>query len=114
MCHIRRPVSRTMTILLMLSSRPRTADRDEQMHAYVFGFQEAGRTDIGVAGGKGANLGELSRVEGIRVPDGFCISTGAFKRIMGAAPGIGDLLDRLALLKAKDREAIRELAAAIR
>jgi len=84
------------------------------MRAYVLGFQEVDRTDIGVVGGKGASLGELSRLEGIRVPDGFCVSTEAFKRIMGAAPAIGGLLDRLALLKAEDREAIRELAAAIR
>ena len=91
-----------------------TAEGGEPMRAYVLGFQEVDRTDVGVVGGKGANLGELSRLEGIRVPDGFCISTEAFKQVMGAAPGIGDLLDRLALLKAEDREAIRELAAAIR
>jgi phosphoenolpyruvate synthase/pyruvate phosphate dikinase len=84
------------------------------MRAYVLGFQEVDRTDIGVVGGKGANLGELSRLEGIRVPDGFCVSTEAFKRVLGAAPAIGGLLDRLALLKAEDREAIREIAAAIR
>jgi pyruvate,water dikinase len=84
------------------------------MRAYVLGFQEVDRTDIGVVGGKGANLGELSRLEGIRVPDGFCVSTEAFKRVLGAAPAIGGLLDRLALLKVEDREAIRELAAAIR
>ncbi|HSS78234.1 MAG TPA: PEP/pyruvate-binding domain-containing protein, partial [Thermoanaerobaculia bacterium] len=84
------------------------------MRAYVLGFQEVDRTDIGVVGGKGANLGELSRLEGIRVPEGFCVSTEAFKRVMGAEPAIGDLLDRLARLKAEDREAIRELAAAIR
>jgi pyruvate,water dikinase len=84
------------------------------MRAYVLSFEEVDRTDIGVVGGKGASLGELSRLEGIRVPDGFCVSTEAFKRILGAAPAIGGLLDRLALLKAEDREAIRELAAAIR
>ena len=82
------------------------------MRGYVLGFQEVGRADTGVVGGKGANLGELSRLEGIRVPDGFCVSTEAFKRVMGGA--IGGLLDRLALLKAEDREAIRELAAEIR
>jgi len=80
----------------------------------VLGFQEVDRTDIGVVGGKGANLGELSRLEGIRVPEGFCVSTAVFKRVLGAAPAIGDGLDRLARLKAEDREAIRELAAAIR
>jgi pyruvate,water dikinase len=80
----------------------------------VLGFQEIDRTDIGVVGGKGANLGELSRLEGICVPDGVCVSTEAFKRVIDRAPAIGDLRDRLALLKAEDREAIRELAAAIR
>lgn len=84
------------------------------MRAYLLGLQEVGRADTAVVGGKGANLGELSRLEGIRVPDGFCVSTEAFKRVIGAAPPIGDLLDRLALLKAEDREAIRELAAVIR
>ena len=84
------------------------------MRAYVLGLQEVDRTDIGVVGGKGANLGELSRLEGIHVPDGFCVSTEAFKRVLSAAPAIGGLLDRLALLKVEDREAIRELAAAIR
>jgi rifampicin phosphotransferase len=84
------------------------------MRAYALGFQEIDRTDIGVAGGKGASLGELFRLEGIRVPDGFCVSTEAFKRVLGAAPAIGGLLDRLALLKVEDREAIRELAAATR
>jgi pyruvate,water dikinase len=86
----------------------------EPMRAYVLGIQEVDRTDLGVVGGKGANLGELSRLEGIRVPAGFCVSTEAFKRVLGAAPAIGGLLDRLALLKVEDREAIRELAAAIR
>lgn len=84
------------------------------MRAYVLGFQEIDRNDVGAVGGKGANLGELSRLEGIHVPEGFCVSTEAFKRVLGAAPATGDLLDRLALLKADDREAIRELAAAIR
>jgi pyruvate,water dikinase len=84
------------------------------MRAYVLGFQEIDRTDVGRVGGKGANLGELSRLEGVRVPEGFCVSTEAFKRIMSEAPAIGELLDRLALLKGEDREAIRELAAAIR
>jgi rifampicin phosphotransferase len=84
------------------------------MRAYVLGFQDVGRSDVAVVGGKGANLGELSRLEGVRVPDGFCISTEAFERVVGAAPALGGLIDRLSPLKADDREAIRELSAAIR
>src|SRR5881227_2081182 len=87
------------------------------MSSYVLGFQDIDKTKLMVVGGKGANLGELSKLEGIRVPDGFCVSTEAFKRVLGAMDeelAIGGLLDRLALLKVEDREAIRELAAAIR
>jgi phosphoenolpyruvate synthase/pyruvate phosphate dikinase len=53
------------------------------MSSYVLGFQDIDKTKIMVVGGKGANLGEISKVAGIRVPDGFCISTEAFKRIIG-------------------------------
>ena len=40
------------------------------MGGYVLGFQEIDRTQVAVAGGTGAPLGELSRIEGIRVPAG--------------------------------------------
>ena len=84
------------------------------MRAYVLGFQEVDRTRIRDVGGKGASLGELARLEGIRVPAGFCVSTEAFKRVMGEAPSLGELLDRLSRLKAEDRDGIRELSAEIR
>ena len=53
------------------------------MSSYVLGFQDIDKTKLMVVGGKGANLGELSWIEGIRVPDGFCLSTEAFQRIIG-------------------------------
>jgi phosphoenolpyruvate synthase/pyruvate phosphate dikinase len=81
---------------------------------YVLEFQEIDQTQVAVAGGKGANLGELSRIEGIRVPDGFCVTTDAFHRIMAEAPSIGDRLDRLSFVELDDREAIRTLSAEIR
>ena len=62
-------------------------------------------SQVAVVGGKGAQLGELSRIEGIRVPPGFCVTTDAFRRIMGEAPSIGDRLDRLSRLDADDRAA---------
>jgi len=40
----------------------------------VLGFRDIDKTKIAVVGGKGANLGEISKVEAIHVPDGFCIS----------------------------------------
>ena len=86
----------------------------ERMGCYVLGFQEIDQTQVAVAGGKGAHLGELSRIEGIRVPAGFCVTTDAFQRIMAEAPSIDDRLDRLSRLPPDDREAIRALSAQIR
>src|SRR3981081_1577867 len=84
------------------------------MSSYVLGFQDIDRAKLMVVGGKGANLGELSKIEGIRVPDGFCISTEAFKRIIGETPSINELLDQLSLLKVEDRNKIGELSGEIR
>ncbi|WP_437286017.1 rifamycin-inactivating phosphotransferase [Sorangium sp. So ce406] len=84
------------------------------MRTYVLDLQEVDRTKDNVVGGKGANLGELSRIEGIRVPAGFCVTTEAFQRIMGEAPSIGGLLDRLSSLEVGDREGIRELSGGLR
>src|SRR5216110_1363025 len=84
------------------------------MSSYVLGFQDIDKTKRMVVGGKGANLGELSKIEGIRVPDGFCISTEAFKRIIGETPSIHELLDQLSLLKVEDRDKIGELSGEIR
>src|SRR5437764_5497236 len=84
------------------------------MGSYVLGFQEIDQTQVAVVGGKGAHLGELSRIEGIRVPAGFCVTTDAFRRIMAEAPSIDDRLDRLSRQNPDDREAIRTLSAEIR
>ncbi|WP_160687064.1 phosphoenolpyruvate synthase [Clostridium sp. C2-6-12] len=83
------------------------------MH-YVFGFQDIDKSKLMIVGGKGANLGELSKIKGINVPDGFCISTGAFKRIIGESSYINKLLDELSLLKVEDREKISYLSREIR
>jgi len=84
------------------------------LSSYVLGFQDIDRTKLMVVGGKGANLGELSRIEGIRVPDGFCITTEAFKRIIGETSPINELLDQLSLLKLEDRDKIGEVSGEIR
>ena len=84
------------------------------MSSYVLGFQDIDKTKLMVVGGKGANLGELARIEGIRVPEGFCITTEAFQRAIGETPSIHELLDQLSLLKVEDREKIAELGGEIR
>ncbi|MBV8998783.1 MAG: phosphoenolpyruvate synthase, partial [Solirubrobacterales bacterium] len=77
-------------------------------------FQEIDRTHVGVVGGKGAVLGELLRIEGIRVPAGFCVTTDAFQRIVAGARAIDDRLARLSRLEPEDGEAIHALSAEIR
>ncbi|MFG6198718.1 rifamycin-inactivating phosphotransferase [Nonomuraea sp. JJY05] len=81
---------------------------------YVLSLQEVDETQLAVVGGKGAHLGALSRIDGIRVPAGFCVTTDAFRRIMVEAPSIDDRLDQLSRLNPDDREAIRTLSAEIR
>jgi pyruvate,water dikinase len=82
--------------------------------SYVLDFREIGRAQVAMAGGKGANLGELSRIDGIDVPPGYCVTTDAFRRVMAEAPPVGDLLDKLSRLSPDDRDAIRVLSAEIR
>ena len=84
------------------------------MNSYVLGFQEIDKTKLAMVGGKGANLGELSRIDGIRVPEGFCVTTEAYQRIIGQIPEFHALLEQLSLLKVEDRERIREISGQIR
>jgi pyruvate,water dikinase len=84
------------------------------MHSYVLPFEEIDQTQGARVGGKGAHLGEVSRIDGIRVPAGFCVTTDAFARIVAELPSIDDWLQRLASLKAGDREAIAALSADVR
>jgi len=91
---------------------------------YVLDLRELDQSRVALGGGKGANLGELSRIEGVRVPSGFCVTTHAFELIMAEASSISatsaeaeslhDALDRLPHLTPDDREAIRTLSADIR
>ncbi|MFI7489902.1 rifamycin-inactivating phosphotransferase [Micromonospora echinaurantiaca] len=81
---------------------------------YVLGLHEVDETQLAVVGGKGAHLGALSRIDGVHVPAGFCVTTDAFRRTMAAAPSIDDRLDQLSRVNPDDREAIRTLSAEIR
>jgi phosphoenolpyruvate synthase/pyruvate phosphate dikinase len=84
------------------------------MSSFVLRFEDIDKTKFEVAGGKGANLGELFRMDGISVPDGFCISTEVFKRIKQVTPAINKLLDQLSRLKLEDKNEIVELSRGIR
>ena len=65
--------------------------------SYVRWFDEIGKNDVSTVGGKGANLGELTRA-GLPVPPGFVVtadgyldsmSAAGFRRLLAPAPTIG-------------------------
>ncbi|MEU4325338.1 rifamycin-inactivating phosphotransferase [Nonomuraea dietziae] len=84
------------------------------MGAYVLGFHEIDKTLLATVGGKGANLGELSAIDGVRVPEGFCVTTEAYRAVVERDPAVGLLIDGLSGLRADDREAIAEACARLR
>jgi phosphoenolpyruvate synthase/pyruvate phosphate dikinase len=84
------------------------------MNSYILTFDEIDRTHTAAVGGKGANLGELSRIDGIRVPTGFCVTTDAYQRIATESPLFQDLLERLSRLSLDDQELIGTWSAEIR
>jgi pyruvate, water dikinase len=63
------------------------------MTSYIAWFEELSRNSIANAGGKGANLGEMTRA-GLPVPPGFVVTTDAFLSTLDAC-GIRSELKRL-------------------
>jgi pyruvate, water dikinase len=50
-------------------------------NTFVLWFNEVTKEDVGIVGGKGANLGEMTRA-GFPVPPGFIITAGAYYRFL--------------------------------
>ncbi len=84
------------------------------MNSYVLSFKEIDKTKISIVGGKGANLGELCRITGILVPEGFCVTTEAYKKIFENNQEFKDLLDELSHFSLEDRDEVNEVSKKIR
>jgi pyruvate,water dikinase len=80
----------------------------------VLGFDEVDQTMATVVGGKGAHLGELSGLDGVGVPPGFCVTTRAFEQVIARAPALVERLASMSTHDAQDREVIRAFSADIR
>lgn len=50
------------------------------MSSFVLDFQEIEKTQLSLVGGKGLNLGALSNIQGIQVPEGFCVTTVGYEK----------------------------------
>ncbi|WP_028596808.1 phosphoenolpyruvate synthase [Paenibacillus assamensis] len=84
------------------------------MRNLVLGFQEIEQTELMLVGGKGLHLGELAKLKGIQVPEGFCITTIGYQQAIEQNETYQALLDRLTMLTVEDREQIAEISSAIR
>jgi phosphoenolpyruvate synthase/pyruvate phosphate dikinase len=84
------------------------------MSSLVLGFQEMDKTQLLLVGGKGLNLGELSKIQGIQVPEGFCVTTVGYQKAIEQNKMFQALLDQLTMLKVEDRDQIGEISRKIR
>jgi pyruvate, water dikinase len=79
---------------------------------YVRWFADISRTDVALAGGKGANLGELTRA-GFPVPPGFVVTVDAYRRFAEATGVAARVRERLATLDVDDPDQLRLTSEAI-
>ncbi len=84
------------------------------MNSLVLDFQEIDKNQLLLVGGKGLNLGELSKISNIKVPEGFCITTAGFQKVIEKNESYRALLEQLNKLNVKDRDQISEISRKIR
>lgn len=84
------------------------------MSSLVLGLHEIEKTQFSLVGGKGLHLGELSKIQGIQVPEGFCVTTVGYQKAIEQNETLQELLDQLAMLKVEDRDQIGNISRKIR
>ena len=78
---------------------------------YVKKFEDLSKDDLGIAGGKGANLGELTQA-GIPVPPGFVVTSKTYDKFMrdtGIFSKVMDILDQVDINNTKELQEAAEL-----
>ncbi|PFC82254.1 phosphoenolpyruvate synthase [Bacillus anthracis] len=84
------------------------------MSSFVLDFQEIEKTQLSLVGGKGLNLGELSKIQGIQVPEGFCVTTVGYEKAVEQNEELQTLLQQLTKLKKEERAQIGKMSKKIR
>lgn len=84
------------------------------MSSFVLDFQEIEKGQLSLVGGKGLNLGELSNIQGIQVPEGFCVTTVGYEKAIEQNEELQTLLQQLTKLELEDRAQIGEMSKEIR
>jgi len=76
---------------------------------YVRWFEQLRKSDVAVAGGKGANLGEMTQA-GLPVPGGFVITASAYRAFVEQAGLRDEIVSIIQNLDENDRHALEEAA----
>ncbi len=87
-------------------SKEEAEERAREDADFIRWFDQLGRQDVPLAGGKGANLGELVHA-GAPVPPGFVITSQAFDSFLASAGIKSRVFDRLAKLDVDSTEELR-------
>src|SRR5256714_4965454 len=97
-----------------MSLQHQQQERSEHLEdtAFVLPFSALDRDLLALAGGKGANLGEMARA-GFPVPPGFCVTTAAYE-LAAAGADLEETLTALAGTSAGDSSRLAALAQAPR
>ena len=92
---------------------PVTPDRAGDSLPWIVDLSDVSRANIGIVGGKGANLGEMLRAE-LPVPPGFVLTVSAYER-MREANDLGARLDALLrTVKPEDPGALQRVSTQLR
>lgn len=84
------------------------------MNKFLLSLDEIDKTMLTTVGGKGANLGELSKIPGLRVPSGFCITTDGYKKATETLNGMEELIRQLHSVKPAEQDKISAISGQIR
>jgi pyruvate,water dikinase len=87
--------------------------RPASMEKPIVWFNELAKGDVASAGGKGANLGELTRA-GLPVPPGFVLTAGAYLEAMSQGGQRADIARLSAQVDADSPEALKAASAKLR
>lgn len=79
----------------------------------ILWFNEVGKDDVGIVGGKGANLGEMTQAN-IPVPPGFIVTASAYNDFLTNTGIINEIIEILKPLNANDSKQLRSISAAIK
>ncbi|HJV75864.1 MAG TPA: phosphoenolpyruvate synthase [Noviherbaspirillum sp.] len=77
----------------------------DKRDSYVLWFSELSNDDVALVGGKNASLGEMYReltAKGVKVPNGFAITAGAYRYVLDQANAWAKLQQALDGLKVED------------